>query len=185
MHRDVQYLSQQQSTEENKENSEQIKTTPSCKKCRPCNISLPIYFLKCPRGRMDVQVLSTRYKREITWLLTLPMLRLRSFKAQGGKDLWKSSKPCHVGIQWIALAEFSQMSTHLPGFQSFFRVFASFCIGQSSQEQHKGLVKAQVLTQSCWKFLMSSVVWTYGTFENNIGINHKLEYYKYLKEICK
>ena len=26
---------------------------------------------------------------------------------------------CHVGIHWIALAEHSQMSTHVPGFQSF------------------------------------------------------------------
>ena len=53
------------------------------------------------------------------------MLRLLSSKAQGRKDFWKPSKPCHVGIHWIALAEYSQMSTHVPGFQSFF-IF--FCI---------------------------------------------------------
>ena len=35
----------------------------------------------------------------------------------------KSSKPCHVGIHWIALAEYSKMSTQVPGFQSFFRLF--------------------------------------------------------------
>ena len=29
------------------------------------------------------------------------------------------SKRCHVGIPWIALNESSQMSTHMPGFQSF------------------------------------------------------------------
>ena len=29
------------------------------------------------------------------------------------------------------------MSTHLPGFRSFFRIFASFCIDQSSHQQHK------------------------------------------------
>ena len=29
------------------------------------------------------------------------------------------------------------MSTHLPGFQSFFRFFASFCFGKISQQQHK------------------------------------------------
>ena len=46
------------------------------------------------------------------------------------KDFWKPSKPCHVGIHGIALAECSQMSTHLPGFQSIFRGFALFCIGQ-------------------------------------------------------
>ena len=44
----------------------------------------------------------------------------------------KPSKPFHVGIHWNALAECSQMSTHIPGFQSFFRFFASFCIGQIS-----------------------------------------------------
>ena len=67
------------------------------------------------------------------------MLRLRSSNlAQGCKDLWKPSKPCHVGTHWIALAEYSHMSTHLPGFQSFFRIFASFCIGQISHQQHKG-----------------------------------------------
>ena len=71
-------------------------------------------------------------------LLTLPMLRLLSSKAQERKDSWKSSKPCHVGIHWKALAEFSQMSTHLPGFRSFSRFFASLCIGQISHQQHKG-----------------------------------------------
>ena len=26
-------------------------------------------------------------------------------------------KPCHICIHWIALAEYFQMSTHMPGFQ--------------------------------------------------------------------
>ena len=30
------------------------------------------------------------------------------------------------------------MSTHMPGVQSFFIFFASFCIGKISHEQHKG-----------------------------------------------
>ena len=38
--------------------------------------------------------------------LTLPMLRLLTSKAQGHKDFWKTSKPCHVGIHHIALAEY-------------------------------------------------------------------------------
>ena len=58
-------------------------------------------------------------------------VRLLSSKAWGCKDFWKPSKPCHVGIHRIALAKFSQMSTHVPGVQSFLRFFASFCIGQS------------------------------------------------------
>ena len=44
----------------------------------------------------------------------------------------KPSKSFHVGINWIALPEYSQMSTQVSGFQSFFRFFASFCIGQIS-----------------------------------------------------
>ena len=32
------------------------------------------------------------------------------------------------------------MCTHVPGFQSFFRLFASFCIGQISYQQHKGYI---------------------------------------------
>ena len=30
---------------------------------------------------------------------------------------WKTSKPSHVGIHWIALTEYSQMSIHMPGFE--------------------------------------------------------------------
>ena len=46
------------------------------------------------------------------------------------------SKPCHVGIHWIVLAEYSQISTHMPGSQSFLRSFASFSIGRISHPQH-------------------------------------------------
>ena len=31
-----------------------------------------------------------------------------------------------------------QMSTHVSGFKSFFIIFASFCIGQITHQQHKG-----------------------------------------------
>ena len=50
-------------------------------------------------------------------VLTHPMLRLLLSKARGWKDLQKRSKPYLVGIHWTALAGFSQMSTHVPGFQ--------------------------------------------------------------------
>ena len=49
--------------------------------------------------------------------LTLPMLRLLLSKAQECKILEKPLKPCRLGIHWKALVEYSQMSTHLPGFQ--------------------------------------------------------------------
>ena len=51
----------------------------------------------------------------------------------------KPSQPCHVGIHWIAPAEYSHMSTHLTGFRSFSSFFASFRIGHISHHQHKGL----------------------------------------------
>ena len=70
--------------------------------------------------------------------LTLLMLRLLSSNTQEHKDFGKTPKPSHVGIHWIALAEYSQMRTHVQGFQSFFRFYASFGIGEISHQQHKG-----------------------------------------------
>ena len=52
------------------------------------------------------------------------MQRLLWSKVQGYKDFWKSSNFCHVGISWIALAEYSQISTQ--GFNNFSVVV--FCI---------------------------------------------------------
>ena len=52
-------------------------------------------------------------------VLTLPVVRLLSSKER--IHFWKPSKPCHVGIHSIALAEYSQMSSHVPWFQSFVR----------------------------------------------------------------
>ena len=42
-------------------------------------------------------------------------------KHKNASIFWKRSKICHVGVHWIALTEYSQMSTHTPGFQYFFR----------------------------------------------------------------
>ena len=63
--------------------------------------------------------------------LTLLMLRLLSSKAQRRIFFSETSKTCHVGIHWIPLDEYSRMSTHTTGFQSFFSFFASFCIGHT------------------------------------------------------
>ena len=40
------------------------------------------------------------------------------------------SKACHVGIHWIALAENSQMSIHMPGFQLSFRLLHDFVLAK-------------------------------------------------------
>ena len=56
-----------------------------------------------------------------TIVLTLPVLRHFLTKDKGYTDFWKTSKPCHVGIHWKALAEYSRMNNHAPRFQSFFR----------------------------------------------------------------
>ena len=85
------------------------------------------------------------------WAFTLSMLRLFSWKSARRKDYGKQTKPCHVGIHWRALVEYSQMSTHVPGFRSFFRGFASFGIGQISQQQHKGLPQAPFGHKDPWK----------------------------------
>ena len=68
---------------------------------------------------MSVHVYMYMYRY---YCLALPMLRLLSSKTPGHKDFQKTSKPCHIGVHWIALIEHSQMSTHMQGFQS--HVFA-------------------------------------------------------------
>ena len=50
-------------------------------------------------------------------ILTLPMLRLLSSKAQERYDFWKTSKSCHVVIHWIALTEYPYVS-HFSAFLS-------------------------------------------------------------------
>ena len=53
-------------------------------------------------------------------VLTLSMLRLVSSKEQGRIYFWKPPKPCHAGIHWIALLEYSQMPVHMcQGFNHF------------------------------------------------------------------
>ena len=64
------------------------------------------------------------------------MLGLLSPKAQENILFEKTSIPCHVGIHWKAFAEYSQMSTNLPGFRSFSRIFSSVCIDKSSQHEY-------------------------------------------------
>ena len=36
----------------------------------------------------------------------------------------------HLGIHWIALAEYSQMSTHMPGFRSFSGFLSNFVLAR-------------------------------------------------------
>ena len=62
---------------------------------------------------------------------------LLSSEAQECKHFWKTSKPRHVGIYWIAVAVYSQMSYPLDRVSVFF-FLASFCIGKLSHQQHKG-----------------------------------------------
>ena len=86
---------------------------------------------------MTLSVLNMSYLfAKITNIKLLPIMRFTvlviypsnakaSFiQAQGScKLFWKPSKPCHVCIHWKALAEYSQMITYVPGFQSFSPAF--------------------------------------------------------------
>ena len=77
--------------------------------------------------------------------------------------LLKPSEPCHVGIYWKALAEHFQMSTHVPGFQSFRRCFASFCISQISHQQHIRVKGPRANAEKC-----SRIQITLAPKDNNI-----------------
>ena len=105
-----------------------------------------LIFLQCSNPTLlvkktcKIDLLRTNHLGHIL-TLTLPMLRLLLLsKAQGCKDFRKPSKPCHIGIHWLALVEYSQMSTNYQctGVSIIFQFFwLSFCIGQISHQQHK------------------------------------------------
>ena len=69
-----------------------------------------------------------------------------SSKAQGHKYFWKPSKPCHIGIYWIALVEYSRMSTHMPGFQSFSGFLHYFVLAK--------LATSSLTVKFRWTFLL-------------------------------
>ena len=79
--------------------------------------------------------ITTAVGLKIIWLSSLP-LNSQLFQCWGHflskhkneKIFEKPSKPCHVGIHLIAFAEYSQMSTCVPGFQSFFRFLHLFVL---------------------------------------------------------
>ena len=59
------------------------------------------------------KILSHPSNAEATFIESTRMQRFLLF------FYWKSSEFSHVGIHLIALTEYSQMNTHVPGFQSF------------------------------------------------------------------
>ena len=79
--------------------------------------------------------------------LTLTMLRLYSLKVQECKTFWKPSIPCHFGIHWTALIEYSYISTHVPGFQSFLRPLHYFVLTKlaTTSIRVKALAPAQLV----------------------------------------
>ena len=58
------------------------------------------------------------------------MLKRLSSKAQGCKIFENHLNPVMFGIHWIALAEYSQMSTHLPEFQPLSGVLHHFVLAK-------------------------------------------------------
>ena len=87
------------------------------------------------------------------------MLRLLSSKSTVLLDLRKPSKTCHVAIHWIACAGYSQMSTHVPGIQSFFKRFFALSLFPK-------LTSSSIRVKtSTWYCCLD-----YNTFDNNLGI---------------
>ena len=58
----------------------------------------------------------------IRQLLILPLVRLFLSKAERCPERFLKT----IGISWKALAEYSQITTHVSGFQSLIRTFVSF-----------------------------------------------------------
>ena len=94
------------------------------------------------------------------YILTLPMLRLLSSKAQGRKDFRKPSKPCRVGIHWIALTVCFQMSTHVPRLQSFFSFLLPSALAKSASRTSSVRVKYGIPAgNSPQKQLNCQIIW--------------------------
>ena len=85
----------------------------------------------------------------------LMMLNL-FYPSHSSTEMWQLPKPCHVGTHWKALAEYSQVSTHLPGFQSFLRILYHFVLVKSAtssirvKEQTRIKEKVQYQIQLKW-----------------------------------
>ena len=86
---------------------------------------LPGYILMRVSLEMSINACNVHW-RGVDWILfnisplTLPIICcLLPSKAQGRQDFLKPSEPCHVGIHWKALHEYSQRSTHVPEFSHF------------------------------------------------------------------
>ena len=108
---------------------------PPEKWLKPCNMGthLRVLIKSCP---MNSNMTGFRWFSEIFAFLCFglkePQLGYFRPMAQGCKDLWKSSKLSHVGIHWIALTGYYQMSTNVPLFQSFSDSFCYFVLATLS-----------------------------------------------------
>ena len=96
--------------------------------------------------------------------------RLLSSKAQGCKVFQKPSKPCHVGINWIALSLslsiLSDECPYMPGFQSIFRFFHCFVLAKLASSSILGL-----------RVHLETAVWVYDRFKNNLGFKNDFTKY--------
>ena len=109
--------------------------------------SFQVYFQKSDRSRWQWWSWTARMNG-----FTLPMLRLLSSNAQERKIFRKPSKSCHVGTHLKALAEYSQMSTHLSRFQSFFGFLHRFVLAKlaTSSIRVKWVYLLQILREHQW-----------------------------------
>ena len=82
----------------------------------------------------------------------------------------KISNPCHVGIHWLALNEYSQMSTHVQGFAVIFHVFASICVGQIIQQQHDCM---RIINRVTYRYL--------GTDRNQDSFRKEPVFYRFVE----
>ena len=77
---------------------------------------------------------------EVVWSLTL---QCWGYSVQSAKkqDVWKPSKPCHVGIHWRALCLWLSTLRWVPlcqGFSHFSGFLHHFVFVKISHQQHKG-----------------------------------------------
>ena len=106
--------------------------------------------------------------------LTLLMVRLLSSKEQGCKDFLKPPKNRIVGIHWIALTEYSQMSTHLPGFQSVFSFFLHLYVSAKLATSSIRVKYFCGIMQQCHCLQITYSIWVVGAWPYQLYIKYVL-----------
>ena len=81
------------------------------------------YAIDCPVTITQQFILITKSLYTILLHLNASNVKVTFPQRTRVQRFFKTAKPCHIGIHWIALTVYSQIGTNVRGFQLIFQVF--------------------------------------------------------------